>query len=104
MCSVLAESWPRALAWSWRPANGDHDPAAAGEPAPGTVPAAREPSMVTTTRSRRRSGTGLGHGGGRVANPAVRRWITARRVAGAAVTAGIAADWLLGEPPAACHP
>jgi adenosylcobinamide-phosphate synthase len=30
--------------------------------------------------------------------------MSGRRVAGAAVTAGIAADWLLGEPPAACHP
>jgi adenosylcobinamide-phosphate synthase len=37
-------------------------------------------------------------------NPALLRWITGRRVAGAAVTAGIAADWLLGEPPAAWHP
>jgi adenosylcobinamide-phosphate synthase len=30
--------------------------------------------------------------------------MSGRRVAGAAVAAGIAADWFLGEPPAACHP
>jgi adenosylcobinamide-phosphate synthase len=30
--------------------------------------------------------------------------MSGRRVATAAVTAGIAVDWLLGEPPAACHP
>jgi adenosylcobinamide-phosphate synthase len=35
---------------------------------------------------------------------AARRWVATRRPALAAVTAGIAADWLLGEPPAHWHP